>query len=50
MSFEKDGYIFKRQFLSKELCDIGKRIKRKNWVVVDDYYITRDEWPIAPSP
>jgi hypothetical protein len=26
MSFEKDGYIFKRQFLSKELCDIGKRI------------------------
>jgi hypothetical protein len=26
MSFEKDGYIFKRQFLSGELCDIGKRI------------------------
>jgi hypothetical protein len=26
MSFEKDGYIFKRQFLSEELCDIGKRI------------------------
>ena len=26
MSFEKDGYIFKRQLLSKELCDIGKRV------------------------
>ena len=26
MSFEKDGYIFKRQFLSGELCDIGKRV------------------------